>query len=1407
MAEIKNTFLRGKMNKDLDSRLIPNGEYRDALNISVGKSENQSVGSLQNVLGNKQLVKPTPTGTAPFESNTDLVCIGYFVDNENNRIYQFLTDYQDLNPSTITLPPSNAEMKVTVYDPLNSGNPYVTLVEGTFLNFSTTNIITGVNLVEGLLFWTDNRNQPRKINIESALANPADSPTPYYARVEQISVAKYCPFTSPEIFTTIEGNVLYGTPALEAGQTKIQILTSTVNSTGIEIGDQLIGYNIIPGDSAIITNIKSPGGSYSFVYLSGNYTTGGYTWVAGSPLVFYRCLMTRNDLDVVSNGNDNFLADKFVRFSYRFRFDDNEYSLMAPFTQPVFIPEQKGYFINGNEDSAYRSTVLDWMQNNINSVKLLITLPDAGNNIVNSYKIKSIDILYKESDSLAVKVVETIDYQKIASEAAGSNIYSYLYDSQKPYKTLQESELARVYDKVPVRALSQESVGNRIVYGNFIDKNTPPSSLDYNVNVVEKNENFDSWIEYPNHTLKQNRNYQVGIVLSDKFGRQSSVILSSSIPYTSNGGVVYGISSVFFPYKGSFWTTDVKEWLGDQIALSFNTEIKSVKDEIAGTPGLYATVSGAIPSSTDGFEITAGVVSGNTFTYTLAASPAQGNYPLEGNYLRGKYTDYVLVTESTSGYIEADGDINEIYNYKGTSTPPDVKFSYFLNELGWYSYKVVVKQQEQEYYNVYLPGMLAGYPRYQTNGAGGTNPTSFPLGENDSTAHFVSINDNINKIPRDLSEVGPNQRQYRSSVEIWGRVENALINPLSVSTAYTTNRQYYPGLQPDVVNTIAPSNELGFLQLDVDTNPNGSAYYNLYQLETSPLVNRVTTSKKIGVEGNVNPTSTSPIASNAMSPFLSVYETSPVSSILDIFWESSTSGLISDLNADILTTGDEAIYGLSDLNFEYYENQDPAGVGEATGEANSPYITDAFFFKNAAGIPVLSVDSITLQVRNRLDQDVSSKFTLEQDLTPFLPGPVVNPTYLWWRIKITDNQFYFGTNVETYGSFVFNFTVTHTVGLATYTRTVTTNPDLLKISNIIPVVTIPAADNTPTYSLTSDPLVGPIVDVIGRNGNTSNTVGSYQANLYWTYDPEPGYDYTSYFSVNSSTGDISLKTTTIPADIYDVRVKIQDATSSSGLTTPGFLYDHRTVRIEVPVVSGCSSWDSSTVQSSPIGSPLRYSNYVTGHVNIWKYLRKNETIDTSTVKLTYYHQLGASPGLEIPVPSSTGQVVDFASFLGGFPIGYGEFGCALFTNNDNIVDLATPPDYLRFQGTITTNTGRSFEVNFISNYTSTSGSISSLPWITLSTSCTTYGYVPTTCRHWKIFNNSPFPIPWVALHGNGKSIIGGTINSFSEIGSSFYGGTQPLVRFGTLQAARTLSGSPIIGGQITYAGFATTCPV
>ena len=83
MPEIKHQFTGGKMNKDLDERLVPNGEYRDALNIEVSTSEASDVGTVQNILGNSLV---------PGQNfiNKDAICVGSIADEKNDRLYWFI---------------------------------------------------------------------------------------------------------------------------------------------------------------------------------------------------------------------------------------------------------------------------------------------------------------------------------------------------------------------------------------------------------------------------------------------------------------------------------------------------------------------------------------------------------------------------------------------------------------------------------------------------------------------------------------------------------------------------------------------------------------------------------------------------------------------------------------------------------------------------------------------------------------------------------------------------------------------------------------------------------------------------------------------------------------------------------------------------------------------------------------------------------------------------------------------------------------------------------------------------------------------------------------------------------------------------------------------------------------------
>ncbi len=84
MAEIKRTFTTARMNKDLDERLIPNGEYRDAMNIQVRTTDGDAAGTIQNIQGN------TERYLSALSNNANMKVVGSVADEQNNKAYYFL---------------------------------------------------------------------------------------------------------------------------------------------------------------------------------------------------------------------------------------------------------------------------------------------------------------------------------------------------------------------------------------------------------------------------------------------------------------------------------------------------------------------------------------------------------------------------------------------------------------------------------------------------------------------------------------------------------------------------------------------------------------------------------------------------------------------------------------------------------------------------------------------------------------------------------------------------------------------------------------------------------------------------------------------------------------------------------------------------------------------------------------------------------------------------------------------------------------------------------------------------------------------------------------------------------------------------------------------------------------------
>ena len=101
MAQTKHTFVESKMNKDLDDRLLSGGQYRNAINVAVSKSEDSDVGALENVLGNDLISSLFPSNES---IPPNLQVIGGHVSNEKNSIYLFLTNYCDNSVNGLSNP-------------------------------------------------------------------------------------------------------------------------------------------------------------------------------------------------------------------------------------------------------------------------------------------------------------------------------------------------------------------------------------------------------------------------------------------------------------------------------------------------------------------------------------------------------------------------------------------------------------------------------------------------------------------------------------------------------------------------------------------------------------------------------------------------------------------------------------------------------------------------------------------------------------------------------------------------------------------------------------------------------------------------------------------------------------------------------------------------------------------------------------------------------------------------------------------------------------------------------------------------------------------------------------------------------------------------------------------------------
>jgi hypothetical protein len=484
-------FVGGKMNKDLDERLVPPGDYVDALNVRTGSTESTEVGSVEKSRGNEKVAQIywDPSSESPISK--DAKCIGVFKDDSNEIIYWFIHDFDPGGSYPVN---DICDLIVSYNTTLNSTTYHVIDLAGV-LNFSYEYPITGVSLVENLLFWTDGLNPPRRIDV----------------------TATYSGVTSGEVFNVIVK------PPTEA-------------------------------PSITLTYIPNLG---------------------------------------------NFLEENFIAFSYRYKYANGEYSALSQFSEIAFVPSD--FLV---DPSTYLN---EGMINQYNAVNIEY---NSGSSLV-----KEIEICYKKGSGNEIKVIQRLNKQELS--IADNSTQTFLFSNNKIYTTLPSSEWFRLYDNVPHKAKAQAIMGNRLMYGNYVEGYNLIDADNNKVNLTYSAQPYSEEIlSTPMSTTLSSYTYPAGwytgvlaaTITNAKFRIDVPTEYQNNIPE----GLIFSftltlesaqVSTIGFPNQAAFsitFTFTTQKTYSSWLDMVNSTEFQK---KMGTTSAFYQSANG-LPNVCTGFSLT-----------------------------------------------------------------------------------------------------------------------------------------------------------------------------------------------------------------------------------------------------------------------------------------------------------------------------------------------------------------------------------------------------------------------------------------------------------------------------------------------------------------------------------------------------------------------------------------------------------------------------------------------------------------------------------------------------------------------------------------------------------------------------------------------------------------------------------
>ena len=371
-------------------------------------------------------------------------------------------------------------------------------------------LITGINVLDDTLFWTDGESEPKYLDVTCVKTNANGTihskylvkdkddniitdaqpnridfrENPDYIKEEHLTVIKKSPLYPPTLLMSNTSNFRFSPGGLSELKSSITDVFVDNNDNSLEIGtikdiefgsptpDYEVGDILLlrrtpdfEGDEDL-SNFEIQAELLGFNSSASPNPTGKIKitfikdllgHVFGTSEVFHTMLKQEKPL----------YEFKFPRFAFRYKYQNSQYSPISPFSEPAFIP---GVFNYKPKDGFNIGMV-----NNLRSLYVMDFVPDSD---TLPKDVVAVDILYKESNTNVIYIVQTIEYEDEEWDARGSDINTkadnfartkgaLLITSEMLKSAIESNQILRPWDNVPRTAKSQELVGNRLVYANY----------------------------------------------------------------------------------------------------------------------------------------------------------------------------------------------------------------------------------------------------------------------------------------------------------------------------------------------------------------------------------------------------------------------------------------------------------------------------------------------------------------------------------------------------------------------------------------------------------------------------------------------------------------------------------------------------------------------------------------------------------------------------------------------------------------------------------------------------------------------------------------------------------------------------------------------------------------------------